>query len=324
MKNTVYQAFKPVPFSQVSIDDTFWAPRLQVNIEKTIPHIYRMCMETGRIDAYKLNWKPGQDKAPHQFWDSDVAKWIEASSCSLAKHPDPALDALLDEVIALITSAQQPDGYLNPHYTIVEPDKRWTNLRHGHELYCAGHMIEAGVAHFQATGKSTFRLRIPGWCSEATLMVNDKHIDVHAISQNGYAKIERVWNHSDQVSLQFPMPLVRVYAYPEIAADVGRVALQRGPIVFCLEGADNEVPPHRLALPRISDIQAQYEEKAFGGAVIGVADALAFDISDWNDLLYRTQPPVAHSTTLKAIPYFLWCNRGASTMCVWIHEQTIR
>jgi DUF1680 family protein len=64
------------------------------------------------------------------------------------------LDGLLDEVIALIASAQQPDGYLNPHYTIVEPDKRWTNLRHGHELYCAGHMIEAGVAHFQATGKS--------------------------------------------------------------------------------------------------------------------------------------------------------------------------
>ncbi len=135
MKNTV---FEPVPFSKVTIEDVFWAPRLQVNREKTIPHIYRMCKETGRIDAYKLDWKLGQEKVPHQ-----------------ATHPDPMLDALLDEVIALIASAQQPDGYLNPHYTVVEPDKRWTNLRHGHELYCAGHMIEAGVAHFQATGKST-------------------------------------------------------------------------------------------------------------------------------------------------------------------------
>src|SRR5436305_308555 len=155
MQDTAYQVLKPVPFAKVRIDDAFWAPRLQTNREKTIPHIYRMCEETGRLAAYRLNWHPGMPQAPHQFWDSDVAKWLEAASHSLATHPDPSLDALLDAVIAGIASAQQPDGYLNPHYTIVEPDKRWTNLRHGHELYCAGHMIEAGVAHFQATGKPT-------------------------------------------------------------------------------------------------------------------------------------------------------------------------
>jgi DUF1680 family protein len=154
VKNTAYRIFDPVPFTRVTIEDTFWAPRLRVNREKTIPHIFTMLKKTGCVDAYTLQWKPGREKAPHQFWDSDVAKWIEAASYSLAVHPDSTLDGLLDEVIALIASAQQPDGYLNPHYTIVEPDKRWTNLRHGHELYCAGHMIEAGVAHFQATGKS--------------------------------------------------------------------------------------------------------------------------------------------------------------------------
>ncbi len=79
MKNTVSQAFEPVPFSKVTIEDVFWAPRLHVNREKTISHIYRMCKETGRINAYELDWKPGQEKVPHQFWDSDVAKWIEAA-----------------------------------------------------------------------------------------------------------------------------------------------------------------------------------------------------------------------------------------------------
>src|SRR5579884_208523 len=153
--NNHLQRFHPVPFSQVTIDDVFWAPRLFVNREETIPHIYRMCKETGRIDAYRLQWRPGMAKAPHQFWDSDVAKWIEAASYSLAVFPDEGLDRLLDAVIGLIASAQQRDGYLNPHYTVVEPDKRWKNLRHGHELYCAGHVIEAGVAHYQATGKST-------------------------------------------------------------------------------------------------------------------------------------------------------------------------
>ena len=87
---------------------------------------------------------------------SGIPTWPSGSkppAYSLAAHPDPALEALLDEVIALVVSAQQPDGYLNVHFTVVEPDKRWTNLRDCHELYCAGHLIEAAVAHFQATGK---------------------------------------------------------------------------------------------------------------------------------------------------------------------------
>jgi hypothetical protein len=92
---------------------------------------------------------------PHIFWDSDVAKWVEAAASSVATHPDPALEALLDEVAKLIVAACQPDGYLNSHYTVVEPDKRWSNLRDCHELYCAGHLIEAAVAHFQATGSRT-------------------------------------------------------------------------------------------------------------------------------------------------------------------------
>ncbi len=111
--------------------------------------------ETGRIDAFALDWKPGMEPEPAYFWDSDVAKWIEAVSYSLASHPDPALEAQLDDVIALVVSAQQPDGYLNVYFTVVEPEKRWINLRDCHELYCAGHLIEAAVAHFQATGKRT-------------------------------------------------------------------------------------------------------------------------------------------------------------------------
>ena len=152
---TIAPMLTPVPFTHVQIDDCFWAPRQRVNREVTLPIEYRQCKETGRIDAFRLGWRPGMEPEPHIFWDSDVAKWIEAVSYSLATHPDPALEATLDEVIALIVSAQQPDGYLNVHYTVVEPEKRWSNLRDCHELYCAGHLIEAAAAHFQATGKRT-------------------------------------------------------------------------------------------------------------------------------------------------------------------------
>lgn len=87
------------------------------------------------------------------FQDSDVAKWLEAVAWSLCQKPDPQLEKTADDVIELIEAAQCEDGYLNTWFTVKEPEKRWTNLAECHELYCAGHMIEAGVAFFQATGK---------------------------------------------------------------------------------------------------------------------------------------------------------------------------
>jgi uncharacterized protein len=88
------------------------------------------------------------------FWqDSDLAKWIEAASYRLATHPDAALEAELDGIIATVAKAQRPDGYLNTYFQLVAPEGRWRNLRDEHELYVAGHWIEAGVAHFRATGK---------------------------------------------------------------------------------------------------------------------------------------------------------------------------
>ena len=87
------------------------------------------------------------------FGDSDPAKWIEAASYSLATHPDPELEAMVDQVADKIISAQQPDGYLNTHFIHIQPDMRWKNLRDWHEMYCAGHLIEGAVAHYEATGQ---------------------------------------------------------------------------------------------------------------------------------------------------------------------------
>lgn len=146
----------PVSFTHVSLSDQFWAPRIAVNRATTLPREYELCETTGRIAALDLGWQPGQGDPPHIFWDSDIAKWIEAASYALATHPDPQLDALVDQVIAKIAVAQGDDGYLNTHYQVLEKHdrgRRFTNLRDNHELYCAGHMIEAAVAHYQATGK---------------------------------------------------------------------------------------------------------------------------------------------------------------------------
>ncbi len=156
-QGVVRRQYVSLAHTKVTVDDVFWAPRLRANRERTIGHIYRQCLETGRIDAFKPGWNPGPEikkqGIPVLFWDSDTAKWIEAASYTLATAHDAQLDSLLDSVIDLIAKAQQPDGYLNTWFTAVEPEKRWTNLRDWHELYCAGHMTEAAVAHYEATGK---------------------------------------------------------------------------------------------------------------------------------------------------------------------------
>ena len=145
-----------VPLKQVRIGGGFWGRLMDVNRRVTLPIQYKQCKETGRIDAFKLDWKVGQPNEPHIFWDSDVGKWIEAAAFSLATHPDADLEQCVDGVIELIVKAQQSDGYLNTHFTAVAPQRRWINLRNWHELYCAGHLIEGAVAYFEATGKRKF------------------------------------------------------------------------------------------------------------------------------------------------------------------------
>ncbi len=113
------------------------------------------CIENFRMAAKKL--KTGSCDGEFYgmvFQDSDVAKWLEGAAYSLAQNPDAELEKRCDEMIDLIGEAQQKDGYLNTYFTVKEPDKRWTNLHEAHELYCAGHMIEAAVAYAECTGKS--------------------------------------------------------------------------------------------------------------------------------------------------------------------------
>ncbi|GCE09709.1 glycoside hydrolase family 127 protein [Dictyobacter aurantiacus] len=631
----------PVAFNDVHFTDTFWAPRIKLVHEQTIPFEYQQCKETGRIDALRLDWKPGQEPEPHIFWESDVAKWLEAASYSLAVHPDPDLDGLVDQVVALLAGAQQPDGYLNVYFTVVEPGRRWTDLRDAHELYCAGHLIEAGVAHFQATGKRqllnvvrryadyiatvfgrepdkkqgyggheeielalvklyrvtgdekylrlsqyfvdergrqpyyfeqeaqergtpgffgtifperdqeqaksreynqshlpvreqteavghavramylycamadlarevgdeslaqacerlwqhlttkrmyltggigsslsnegftsdydlpneaayaetcaavglvfwahrmlhlecdgryadvlertlyngvlsgisldgkkffyvnplassgnahryewfgcaccppniarllaslgqyvysqgpsdlvvhlyasgqaqlqvggqaltiqqstqypwdgavrlaieqlaepsafTVKLRIPGWCREPAVRMNGMEVDVAANLEKGYVAIERTWQASDVIELDLPMDIQRMYAHPAVAADRSCTALQRGPIVYCLEGVDHaSASLGELELPLSQPLQATFHPDLLDGVVALHGMALVPNQAAWDGLLYTTSLPQMQETPLTAIPYYAWDNREPGEMRVWIREQ---
>lgn len=142
--------------NQIKLQDQVFAPRQETAYQVTIPSCIRCCEETGRLEAFKLKWKEGDPNQPHFFWDSDVAKVMEGMAEMLMIHPDAAMEKRLNELVDLVVGAQQPDGYLNIYFTVVEPEKRWSNLGVLHELYCAGHLIEAAVAHFKVTGSRKF------------------------------------------------------------------------------------------------------------------------------------------------------------------------
>ena len=630
------QRHQALPFTAVELQDGLWAPRQTVVRERTVPFLYAQYEKNGLFEALDVNSPPaplrvpfnGRPTTPVMYWDSDIAKWIEMASYTLAAHADPALDARIDDVVARIAKAQQPDGYFNTYFIRREPAKQWTNLRDCHELYCAGHLIEAAVAHAQATGKSSLldlirrytdciatnfgpdanqrrgycghpeielalvklyrftkerryldlakffvdqrgrqphyfdqeaiargddptalffgtyeysqshvpvreqravvghavramylysamadlagefddgglmaacktlwddlttkrlyvtgglgpsarnegfttdydlpnetgyaetcaaiglifwahrlllierdaryadmmelalyngalsglaldgehffyenplasrgghrrwtwhrcpccppnigrlvaslgqyvystaedeaavhlyiegsarmsighvgvsvqqktqypwdgaieirvepdqpldfalRLRIPGWCRSARLQINGAELDVGTLMDRGYAHVRQRWQKADVVKLYLSMPVERIYAHPEIAADIGRVALKRGPIVYCLEGADNDAPVRRIALPRSNPVEARFEPNLLRGVGVLTAQALAARPSE-DGALYSTDPPDMRPTTLHAIPYSFWSNRDSEEMSVWIRE----
>src|SRR3982751_4816685 len=159
---------KPVPFTAVHVNDGFWAPRIEINRKVTIPFAFQKDEETGRVDnfiraAKALHGEPFDNHKPpgYPFDDTDIYKVIEGASYALTVSPDPKLASYIDDLIAKIAAAQEPDGYLYTARTIdpLSPHRwagpqRWmleTDL--SHELYNLGHLYEAAVAHYQATGK---------------------------------------------------------------------------------------------------------------------------------------------------------------------------
>ena len=150
-----------VPLTAVTLTDNFWRPRLEINRTVTIPHILRQNELTGRVENFlKAAHEVEGAYKGHRYDDTDTYKIIEAASYALAVRPDPALDKKIDDLIAILAAAQEPDGYLYAARTADPKNpapgagpERWAWLHTSHELYNQGHLYEAAVAHVQATGK---------------------------------------------------------------------------------------------------------------------------------------------------------------------------
>ncbi len=144
---------KKIDYSNIRITGGFWKERQDLIRNTTVNAVYDRFYETGRIDAFKCD--KNSPIQPHIYWDSDVAKWIEGVAYLTSEKREPRLEKIVDDLVEQIEKNQDQSGYFNIYYTVVEPENRFTN-RDCHELYCAGHLMEASVAYYHATGKRKF------------------------------------------------------------------------------------------------------------------------------------------------------------------------
>ena len=146
---------KNISYRNVEINGGFWRKRQEINRKITANAVYDRFYDTGRITAFNFDWEEGKEQRPHIFWDSDVAKWMEGIAAILNKANISEYEEKVEWLIDRIEENQQPDGYFNIYFTVCEPEKRFTD-RNCHELYCAGHFIEAAVEYYLVTGKDRF------------------------------------------------------------------------------------------------------------------------------------------------------------------------
>lgn len=188
-----FKMIEPVDFSHVKITDNFWSSRLKNHAKTTLAVcIDQIENKTGRIQNFENAAKKEGEHSGIFFDDSDVYKALEGIAYTLINNPDPELEKKADEWIDKFAAAQEPDGYINTYYTLTGLDKRWKDMDM-HEMYCAGHMIEAAVAYYQATGKKK-------------LIEVSKRMVEHMMEQFGPGKRHWVAGHEE-----IELALVKLY-----------------------------------------------------------------------------------------------------------------
>ncbi len=168
-------------------------------------------------------------------------------------------------------------------------------------------------------------VRVPAWCSGPQIKLNGKLLE-DVEKSRGYARIQRSWQRGDRVDLLLPMPVERIKGHPKIEANIGRVALQRGPLVYCLEAVDNGGHVGNLVIPADSPLEAEHRAELLGGVTVIRGPALAVERTAWATLLYQPSRsvPGLRRVEFTAVPYFANANREPGEMMVWLAEEVTR
>lgn len=272
----------------------------------------------------------------HYFYVNPLEVWPQACTCNPDKHHVKSerqgwfgCACCPPNVARLLTS-------MNQYIYTVHGDTLYTNLYIGSELNTTLGGTAVAVSqqsNYPWEGTVTFKvdpaeaaefgiaLRIPSWSSSAEIRVGGEKLSLDENVEQGYCVIRRVWNAGETIELKLPMEAHRVYAHPELRADAGKTAIQRGPLVYCLEAADNSTPLSSIALHESAPFTEHFEASLLSGAVVVNGQGSRIQQAGWSGGLYSRAKAPVEATTITAIPYYLWGNRGSGEMKVWIPES---
>jgi hypothetical protein len=212
------------------------------------------------------------------------------------------------------------------------PDGLWVNLFIGSQVSTnvAGKPVTLQqTGNYPWDGKIKFtvgvkapqdfalHVRIPRWATSADFTINGEKLSPPVV--NGYAQIRRSWSNGDRIELTLPMEIQRLEANPQVGYNHGKLALRRGPMVYCLEQADQQAPLDQLILPATAQLASQYRPELLGGMTVIMGQGLLRPMDDWKNVLYRPLHPAdTKPIPITAVPYCIWGNRGLGKMAVWL------
>jgi len=218
---------------------------------------------------------------------------------------------------------------LEDYVAMDDGDTLWLNLYVGGRISAGGLALSVETRYpweglvrltVEADSQSRIALRIPGWCRKWSLAVNGSPLELSP--KDGYALIERCWQKGDVIELSLDMPARYVRANPRLREDAGKVALQRGPVVYCLEEADNGAALHGVRVGNTAEgVEPRWEPDTLGGVVTLASDGLREEQDGWGETLYDFRDaPASTPVRLRWIPYYAWANRGVGEMRVWVRS----
>ncbi len=313
-----------------SIGLVFWAKRM-LNLEKDSKYtdVMERALFNGTISGMDLDGKKFFYVNPLEVWPKaslkrndrihvkpERQKWFSCACCP------PNLARLITSIGHYVYSADQNEAYVHLYVGSegeLDIGEQKVKILQKSNFPWDGDIKITILPEEEAV--FTIALRIPGWSKGAILKVNGDVIDLNDDVKKGYAYISRIWRKGDEIHLNLPMTIEKMKAHPNVRANVGKVAIQRGPLVYCLEEVDNGGNLPSIHLPLNSQLNAHFEKDFLGGMTVITGDAERLDDYGWDEQLYQPAGSKKKPTKIKAIPYYAWCNRGAGEMLVWINEK---
>ncbi|KKI93837.1 hypothetical protein WQ54_01940 [Bacillus sp. SA1-12] len=315
-----------------SIGLVFWAKRmLNLEVNRKYADVMETALYNGTISGMDLDGKKFfyvnplevQPEASYKRNDKKHIKPVRQKWFGCACCP-PNIARLIASIGHYIYSQKGKELYVHlymGHDTTVEIEGQSVGVSQKTNYPWDGNITLNVSPHSQQ--EFTLALRIPGWTKSAIVKINGEMVDYQPLMKNGYVYLNRVWSEHDEVELSFPMVIERIQANPLVRNNNGKVALKRGPVVYCLEEIDNGRNLSSIFLPRNQELKAAFKDDFLDGVVVITGKAEKIQEKNWENQLYRPVEEQAHenSINIKAIPYFAWCNREPGEMLVWINEK---